>query len=1195
MQRRVIFTLFVINCRVVQGQLEWNDFTNNFATDLAPLITLFGEQVTKQFLSESLTIWDNIIFAMAPLGLLTAVVSVIRVCGSASLRAFIGRAQEGPGVAEIELLSCTSETTAEIYNEGGIARVFGEPQILEVVVVKPKANSNNFEYDGGNDGPRITMLWDAIFQGVEKAAYHQTSSSGVPLNIDEIERVSRYHRPNLSLNAGIVRLPKSVTYLAAAIGIALQSGVLVFAALTVYVYPDSFVTAGFGGEDRPAETYTFALTLVGTVFVTFGLFLCAFLIERSSTEVRFRRNNTVEGKIYWIQPGGQKIGDQVFGSYIGSFSGPEYIVSTKSPHRNENFLWIAVTCSMLGFVAQFVGLRGMHASVTLAQIGATLVMTIIRAMLRTKRLDKSGDVISSLAVPGLDLDSPNQHPLIKDPKLLHGHELDLFTMQVHGITGVFVSADPESHFQRAMQIETGEKRNVGKLLLDARSRLAEYTGLPGVSRGRKKTLDPLETFFWDDLKVRDTAHKLQSAIEATFDIISKTRPLITGSLPREEDDWSFNLTTTDEQGGVNTWKVNFQHGKGASTAYKVPRGPQQLESVLGLWALTLTGFDAEQYHAFSFSLRSSRTRDSLRAVYATEVDGQEEGKFTQALLSRWVKGRFNLQHEEMTRKNRGYLSKWSGRQGAEHHVFGMPVSPADGHTLRVSFVHTDNSVLQMCSQDIFMLFLRSLLQSARGIGGKTTIRKGANEDDLGFENSTVEEIAESFEKAQLGSKEDAYLCIFTVLMDLRLIPGPSNIVSAVLDDLSVQDIHRRLSEVEDLLLSAIKYPGIIGAQEEATLTALGELYIASAKELNSDISRFGFEGLIKTLELYGSSRIIHQYAWIGLQIDIQTGTSVYKGRIMKTGLNMKALHELMSSPQNIIKMTKTNSYRLLKYLEQTTLDINGQDDLGMTALSWAARTGNYKVAKWLLNNNAMTEIQDVDMRTPLSYAAESGLHKIVKALVEPKTLNINAPSVKGKKTALMFAAENGHALSVRHLLQNVEVDVRAVDKDGNNALLLAAAGGHVGVIGQLKLDYATANKQLRTALHLASVGGFERAVDKLLIGIVGSGGNVDAADDGGHTALHLAAKGGHEKVVRLLLIQGAGCNIKNHNGQTALFLSLQSGSGYEGVVRLLLSNNCDLSLRTNEGKTIIEEAEEKGLLRLRDMVLDEQNKRRLAM
>lgn len=45
---------------------EWSDFADNFATDLAPLITLFGEQVTKQFLSESIGILDNIIFGLAP-------------------------------------------------------------------------------------------------------------------------------------------------------------------------------------------------------------------------------------------------------------------------------------------------------------------------------------------------------------------------------------------------------------------------------------------------------------------------------------------------------------------------------------------------------------------------------------------------------------------------------------------------------------------------------------------------------------------------------------------------------------------------------------------------------------------------------------------------------------------------------------------------------------------------------------------------------------------------------------------------------------------------------------------------------------------------------------------------------------------------------------------------------------------------
>lgn len=58
----------------------WDDLSNNLATDLAPFLSLFGEQITKQYLSESITALDYFIFALAPMGILTAVVSAIRVC-----------------------------------------------------------------------------------------------------------------------------------------------------------------------------------------------------------------------------------------------------------------------------------------------------------------------------------------------------------------------------------------------------------------------------------------------------------------------------------------------------------------------------------------------------------------------------------------------------------------------------------------------------------------------------------------------------------------------------------------------------------------------------------------------------------------------------------------------------------------------------------------------------------------------------------------------------------------------------------------------------------------------------------------------------------------------------------------------------------------------------------------------------------
>jgi hypothetical protein len=70
----------------------WDDFLNNLAADLALILAPFGEQMTKQYLSGSITMVDYFIFAMGPIGILTAIISAIRVCGSPSLRTFIGRA-----------------------------------------------------------------------------------------------------------------------------------------------------------------------------------------------------------------------------------------------------------------------------------------------------------------------------------------------------------------------------------------------------------------------------------------------------------------------------------------------------------------------------------------------------------------------------------------------------------------------------------------------------------------------------------------------------------------------------------------------------------------------------------------------------------------------------------------------------------------------------------------------------------------------------------------------------------------------------------------------------------------------------------------------------------------------------------------------------------------------------------------------
>lgn len=73
------------------SDFDGDDFSNNLFSDLAPLLTLFGEQVTKQFLSLSMGWADHILLAMGPLGIITIVVSAIRVSGPNNLKAIVGR------------------------------------------------------------------------------------------------------------------------------------------------------------------------------------------------------------------------------------------------------------------------------------------------------------------------------------------------------------------------------------------------------------------------------------------------------------------------------------------------------------------------------------------------------------------------------------------------------------------------------------------------------------------------------------------------------------------------------------------------------------------------------------------------------------------------------------------------------------------------------------------------------------------------------------------------------------------------------------------------------------------------------------------------------------------------------------------------------------------------------------------------
>jgi hypothetical protein len=69
-------------------------------------------------------------------------------------------------------------------------------------------------------------------------------------------------------------------------------------------------------------------------------------------------------------------------------------------------LLVAVSSSILGFASQFVGLRGLHGSIALYQLASTLCMAVVRALLRSRRLNWEANTLKDLKrdVEGHELD-----------------------------------------------------------------------------------------------------------------------------------------------------------------------------------------------------------------------------------------------------------------------------------------------------------------------------------------------------------------------------------------------------------------------------------------------------------------------------------------------------------------------------------------------------------------------------------------------------------------------------------------------------------------------------------------------------------------------------------------------------------------------------------------------------------------------
>ncbi|KAL7790295.1 hypothetical protein V8C37DRAFT_417512 [Trichoderma ceciliae] len=139
--------------------------------------------------------------------------------------------REGEGITEAELCTSTSADVCELFNKGGITRVLGRPDIIELIYIPDEPERNQ---------PRLHLFTryleetpgDSYWtEAPDGRNYSRSNDTGLVSN----KSMDFAPKLNLSLNVGIKRQPDVVFYTVAAIGFILQSGILVFACAAAWL------------------------------------------------------------------------------------------------------------------------------------------------------------------------------------------------------------------------------------------------------------------------------------------------------------------------------------------------------------------------------------------------------------------------------------------------------------------------------------------------------------------------------------------------------------------------------------------------------------------------------------------------------------------------------------------------------------------------------------------------------------------------------------------------------------------------------------------------------------------------------------------------------------------------------------------------------------------------------------------------
>lgn len=917
--------------------------------------------------------------------------------------------------------------------------------------------------------------------------------------------------------------------------------------MTVFVFPQDFQK-----NRQLVPSYAFPFYIIGTSFMFAGMFYSAFIIERSSEEYHFEPN--LPSKIYWLQPGNQNVGDQVFNSFLAVKDGPGFSMKRKMQYikskrvrkydGRHTEIYSTVLLTIFGFIIQFIGLRGLHASVILAQLGSTFVMSIIRTCLRTERM-----------APG-ENKMREERDLVSHKK----QELDCFAFHLERIKSFSLinSSLPESPSDESLFDSLAMSgKSIVEQLIYTRTRLADLTS----------TSQNGGTLAWDHLPIRIIAQRLAETINSTMDLLSSWDAEFK---QRFQFELTFECTTAPPEpaqvfqgpyaveivrsGDVLKWKVNAQ----------------ELEAIIGLWTWSL-------YKSDSSWISPPGCPSLSRVVGLSESEAGDE-------------------------KTYRYFLKWIYRQtepkmisaksvDIPHRLFGLDT----GENLNekdILTVDTQNELEVMIAQDIYIRFLRQAVENLKSMDFTVDVIPGPQNSYVA-QNGPIAELVHCFEDLGLGSREDALLCIIPVLKDRRLLPPLTadcpNIRKRTEDYIKKNDWRRAFQLVEWLSQRSD------GGEMEFAIHELGDLCRKALLTPNSTAQEIGLQYLCRILGQDMRSEFLrvqgikypstwsaaadYQLRWQGLQRELAwvarhisnrlPGMDAVKRRL--ESINNPIISEDLDAPAGTLYEPSCPDvgYNVLQeWLTSSELDFerdpDGTED--SDGYHWALQRNCYALLYFVLVRWAELGVEISDPIQHAYVVAAQNRSTWGIRVLQRRRLDIDTPNSR-KVSALMELIVSGDLEAVRTLLK------MGAKPDGDDTipnarpLIIAAQYGLTKMVELLLAYGATIDAVDGLGMSALYWACSEDHVD--LVRLLGSHGASLAIRSAEKGPFHSAVFSNNFQMVQVLLELGADINVPdNDSKKTALTHAVQLRR--VDMLRLLLANGADIHTKDDYGMTALD-------------------------